>query len=1211
MPLLIQAWGNHAYAQIKSQSAADSAAAIRRAQVEQQKLERQRQLDSSAKARQYIADSTMQARRALLEAQQIERQRILDSTREARIRVADSMRAERNRITDSIKSARAIIADSIAAVRKQRTDSLEAVRKYRNSKRYQDSVSKVRQAEIDERKAVQQAYYDSIRAERKRITDSTIAVRQKFTDSIKAARQIRSDSMAALRKYRESKRYRDSVAIVRQGRLDSMRQTRQLYNDSLVAARKQIADSMTAARTHIRDSITAVRKAYIDSLTKAREARADSLAKLREKREKEREIMAKDRERRKQMALELKIKKKREAWSNEQMLKKKWSLPRRVIQNTFTRYNYFFNARNKMNEALRNMQRTRRENYDSLLALFPFDPDRDSSMLSADMDSIIQKSSVGIQIHDPRTKWSDDLYLLMGQAYYYKGDYKNAEVTFKYIVSIKRMLEEQKRKQKKKRSRPVRTDRSPSIAAEEKKNLWTKLQHRTAHNEGLLWLIRTYTQANEPEQAESVMELLAADPKFPEHLKGRLALEKSFYFLKQGNEEGATEQLNYVVADKNTPNWLRMRAAFINGQLHQQNREYEIAAQDFKKVIDLHPKIEMDFYSRKHMAYSLMYAGGDQDEAIASLKSMLRDGKYLPYYEQIYFVLGRLAANSNNTKDALTYLQKSIEAPKSTDRQKAVSYATIGDIHYMAAQYTDAKKAYDSAAYLAASAPGEQIVEVAFKRSQALDKVTSPLSIIYTQDSLLQLAALPEREQRQVVRRYIRRLEQERLDSIFRAENATPNIGESGNTGSGDLANWYFSNPVLIQQGMNEFKRKWGNRKLADNWRRSSASGFNAGAEFAGNTSEAAENPDLDANGLPTEESLMAAIPNTKERQDESRQMIQRAYTDLGTAYLNLLEDYPRATETLDTLDKLYPNHPHQAEVLYLRYLTALRQNRLDEAAKYTERLQSEYPDSEFAKLIRPTEENEQIETNVPVSVYYDNTYDLLEEKQFKDVIQRAIRGRQIYNDSRFQARFTILEATAHAGLASFDQADSIVTKFIGENPSDSLVSWAQAIKEYVKNNRPVIDSTLLNQQNAGALDSLLPPPAAEDSAAKTEPIQEYTYNPREPHLFIFVFNEMETRVMGIRAALSDYINMQYSDEQLEIGLEVLDEKNGFVYVKSFENWVQARNFIRKLKANSDIFREFNEGEYQLMVISEKNYQKLLVERDMIPYSAFYKSKYR
>src|SRR5690606_30912893 len=136
-------------------------------------------------------------------------------------------------------------------------------------------------------------------------------------------------------------------------------------------------------------------------------------------------------------------------------------------------------------------------------------------------------------------------------------------------------------------------------------------------------------------------------PKFPEHLKGRLALEKSFYFLKQGNEEGATEQLNYVVADKNTPNWLRMRAAFINGQLHQQNREYEIAAQDFKKVIDLHPKIEMDFYSRKHMAYSLMYAGGDQDEAIASLKSMLRDGKYLPYYEQIYFVLGRLAANSN------------------------------------------------------------------------------------------------------------------------------------------------------------------------------------------------------------------------------------------------------------------------------------------------------------------------------------------------------------------------------------------------------------------------------------------------------------------------------------------------------------------------------------------------------------------------------------
>src|SRR5690606_36654925 len=128
-----------------------------------------------------------------------------------------------------------------------------------------------------------------------------------------------------------------------------------------------------------------------------------------------------------------------------------------------------------------------------------------------------------------------------------------------------------------------------------------------------------------------------------------------------------------VADDRHTGKWLRMRAAYINGQLQQQAGKYNEAAGHFRDVIALHPDVEMDFYSRKHLAYSLMYAGGDQEEAVASLKAMLKDGKYLPYYEQIYFVLGRLAANSNNTKDAITYLQKSIDAPKSTNKQKAVS----------------------------------------------------------------------------------------------------------------------------------------------------------------------------------------------------------------------------------------------------------------------------------------------------------------------------------------------------------------------------------------------------------------------------------------------------------------------------------------------------------------------------------------------------------
>ena len=32
---------------------------------------------------------------------------------------------------------------------------------------------------------------------------------------------------------------------------------------------------------------------------------------------------------------------------------------------------------------------------------------------------------------------------------------------------------------------------------------------------------------------------------------------------------------------------------------------------------------------------------------------------------------------------------------------------------------------------------------------------------------------------------------------------------------------WYFDNPKTVEFGVREFTRKWGERKLEDNWRRS------------------------------------------------------------------------------------------------------------------------------------------------------------------------------------------------------------------------------------------------------------------------------------------------------------------------------------------------------------------------------------------------------
>src|SRR5690606_22403692 len=134
--------------------------------------------------------------------------------------------------------------------------------------------------------------------------------------------------------------------------------------------------------------------------------------------------------------------------------KKRWTAPRKVLQNTFTRYNYYFNANLKMKEAEENMRRVKRDNFDMLITLFSFNPDVDSAKLKSDMDTIIQKTSMGIQLHDPRGKWQDDLYMIMGQAYYYKGDYENAANAFKFVIHEA----EKARKEKLKKDKDAKKD---------------------------------------------------------------------------------------------------------------------------------------------------------------------------------------------------------------------------------------------------------------------------------------------------------------------------------------------------------------------------------------------------------------------------------------------------------------------------------------------------------------------------------------------------------------------------------------------------------------------------------------------------------------------------------------------------------------------------------------------------------------------------------
>jgi len=1117
---------------------------------------------------------------------------------------------------------------------KKRTDSLNFIRNYKQSKHYKDSVEQARLARVQAQKAAQKAYLDSVTAVRKRVADSIMAYRRHYSDSIKAyndsiredqqrklealrlERKRVSDSLAAVRAYKESKHYKDSVATARQHRKDSLAAVRKHTSDSLRAIQKARTDSLIAVRKAYNDSLKtaleaakAIRMKELDSLKAVRMARADSLAKVREARaalrKQKAEEKEKAREEKAKLALAIKIKKKQDKYSNEDMRKKKWTLPRKVMQNTFTRYNYFFNANKKMEEAIANMVRSNTDNYDSLIALFPFDPDRDSAKLLSDMDTIIRKASVGIQIHDPRAKWQDNLYLLVGQAYFYKADYQNAGAAFKQIVS---QAEIAKKEAAKKKGPSSRADKNkPATYSEpEKTGLAGALEHKSSKNEAMLWLARTLTQSRKEGQAQTLLDMLRNDAEFPERLKGQLALEQAFVDLSRNDYPKASQSLAVVSADKEIPKWLRLRSNFLNGQLMQQQRHYAESDQYFREVLTLNPDLEMDFYARKNIAINSISNGSNTLSATEMLDKMAADGKYRPYYDQIYYAIGKAALKNKNNEKALASFRKSVDLSQSNKKQKGLSFAALGDEYYARSDYANARRSYDSAAMFL-TPEQDPVYSMARQRAQALDRVAIPGNEVKEQDSLLRLASLSEKEQRAHIRDYIRDLERKMRDSAYMAQNmATSNTAFNlNNQGS---SSWYFANPTLMKQGENEFKQKWGNRTLKDNWRRSSSlsNDFASSGEDAGDESV--------SGNLPDEDSLYAAIPHTPEQLKKANDRLREGLFNLGKAYYTYLEDYPKATGTFDTLDRRFPDHNHQAEVLYTRYLILMRQNQPSAAAQYNAQLQSRYPDSEWARLLKGAAASEEydpfskatasISPRESLSNFYDETYGLLVQRQYPEVLGRIKEADETYkNQGAFQKKFNLMKAIAIAGTGNYPEADTMLSRFISMYPGDTLTSWANTVLEYIRKHP---------QPAPGAGNSLQPASGsgpALDTAGLSGNLQ-YEYKPAAVH-YVILAAPQDAKFSGLRSGLSDYNLMKQGNENISVTLSTLDAGKSLIICKEFKDAAAARKYQNEIRNVGILFREYKPGEYDILLISADNFPKLFVRKDYAAYKAFYNKNYK
>ena len=474
-----------------------------------------------------------------------------------------------------------------------------------------------------------------------------------------------------------------------------------------------------------------------------------------------------------------------------------------------TRYNVYFNGDQALKSGIKHMENRHKEDYTHLLPVFVSNDEQTRSICSSDMDYAIEKAAKAIDKHSitakPRRRKNKDsknyqtfrkkkefnnqldkCYLLLGKAYFYKKKYTMANNTFRFI------------------------------------------QRQYAEDEALMtevsiWLFRSLTEMGRYEEAARIMDRLDGST-LKRKQREMVAAARTDFYVRQGMYEQAIPEAERLVRTcksiKRKP-----RYNFLLSQLYVKENQDGAAKLALKKATRFNFNYEMVFNARIGMA--LAYQEGDA-AVEKKLKKMLRDSRNEEFQDRIYYALANIENKRGNEEGAAGLYWKSVHASVDNDNQQALSFVKLGDYYFKNKAYVQAQSCYDSC-LLVMDSRYEDYEKLKSLLTDLTELVTN-LRIIQTQDSLQRIAVLPEEERNRLIDDKITaikeqentRKEQERREQAernFYRRNDMLSRGDAfsqGNRG-GD---WYFYNPVTIALGKNDFKRKWGRRKLEDNWRR-------------------------------------------------------------------------------------------------------------------------------------------------------------------------------------------------------------------------------------------------------------------------------------------------------------------------------------------------------------------------------------------------------
>lgn len=884
------------------------------------------------------------------------------------------------------------------------------------------------------------------------------------------------------------------------------------------------------------------------------------------------------------------------------------------------RYNTYFNGSQAFIQGSEEQENGNRDNYTELLPLYTVSNKQTRTIGTGQFDRAIEKSEKAIRRHSirrrpewdkKRKKTAKDIewlnrreynpfiwkaWLLLGKSQFQKGEFEEAAATFSYM---------------------------------------SRLFETRPHINGIAraWLTKSYVELGWLYEAEDVIRNMKRDSMDYRAVKD-WDYAHADYFIRSGQYAEAVPYLRQVIKHERRRKQ-RAREWFLMGQLQARLGHREEAYRAFRKVSRMNPPYELDFNAR--IAQTEVMAQGQARKMISRLKRMAVSDNNKDYLDQIYYAIGNIYLTERDTMRAVDAYETGNKKATRRGIEKGVLLLKLGDLYWQLEKYSDARRCYGEAiGLLDRDRPDYEQLS---KRSTLLDELVPHTEAVHLQDSLQELARMPEAQRLAAIDRVIEALKQkEREEQRAREEAEAEQIlsERGGNMETPSTARptpatpanmqqpsvWYFYNPQAVSQGKLTFERQWGKRENVDNWQRNNRTVVklddvenSSGNEIENGDGNENENGNgvrnENENGNGTEgavadstakdphnrEYYLAQIPFTEEQLAASNAILSDGLMNGGVIFKDKFDNLRKGEQFLNRLVTSFPDYSRNDEALYHLFLLYSRQDRTYEAQQCLEQLKRDYPESQWTELLSSPYfvENARFGVHIEDSLYAA-TYEAFQADRSHEVMANARLSATRFPQGAHRPKFLFIEGLTWLNMGSSDSCLVRMKEVVEKYPDNEVSPIAGMIVRGVQEGRQLHGGhfdmadvwnrrdAVMNERDSTAVDTL-----------STE--RNTRFN------FVLAYRTDSINGNQLLYELARYNFTNYLVRNFEIEVENGPEVSRLL-IRGFLSYDEVRQYVRMLYENPQM-KERLQGCRHLM-ISDENLAKLGTSFSYNDYDDFY-----